>query len=297
MLPNAMKNGILLLALLSANRMALAQKVVEPSTKSHPDWSKPYLPFQIAGNLYYIGTYDLACFLIATPDGNILINTGLAASAQTINQHIEKLGFKLSDTKILLTTQAHYDHVGAMAAIQKTTGAEMMVDGGDALSMADGGLSDYSQEGDERLFEPVKIGRILHDGDTITLGGVNLKVLHHPGHTKGSCSYLLEVQDEQRKYTVLIANMPTIVTDKKFSDIPTYPTIAKDYAYTFEAMKRLKFDIWLASHGSQFNLMGKHQPGSAYNPTAFIDRKGFDEALADLKAEYDRKLLEEDGVR
>ena len=288
---------ILLIGLLSVCGQSLAQKVVEPPTKAHPDWSKPYPPFQIAGNLYYVGTYDLGCYLITTSEGNILINTGLAASAPTIKKSVEKLGFKLSDTKILLTTQAHYDHVGAMAAIQKMTGAEMMADEGDAASMADGGLSDYSQTGRVRLFDPVKVGRVLHDGDTITLGGMKLTVLHHPGHTKGSCSYLLDVHDGKRTYTVLIANMPTIVTDKKFSAIAAYPTIAKDYAYTFDAMKHLKFDIWLASHGSQFGLTDKHQPGSTNNPAAFMDRKGYDAALADLKAEYDKKILEEGGGR
>ena len=83
------------------------------------EWTAPYQPFRIAGNLYYVGTYDLACYLITTPKGNILINTGLAASAAQIKTNIETLGFRLADTKILLTTQAHYDHMGAMAAIKK----------------------------------------------------------------------------------------------------------------------------------------------------------------------------------
>ena len=80
----------------------------------YPEWSKPYPPFQIAGNLYYVGTYDLACYLIVTPKGNILINTGLASSAPVIKKSIETLGFKLSVTKILLNTQAHFDHMGVV---------------------------------------------------------------------------------------------------------------------------------------------------------------------------------------
>ena len=78
----------------------------------NPEWSKPYQPFRIVGNLYYVGTYDLACYLITTSQGNILVNTGLAASASQIKDNIETLGFKFSDTKILLNTQAHFDHVG-----------------------------------------------------------------------------------------------------------------------------------------------------------------------------------------
>ena len=72
---------------------------------------------------------------------------------------------------------------------------------------------------------------------------------------------------------MLIANMPTIVTDENFSDIAAYPNIARDYAYTLNAMKRLTFDIWLASHASQFGLTDKHKPGNAYNPAAFFDKK------------------------
>ena len=281
------KISFLLACLLYANTLVFAQNVHEPSTESHPDWSKPYPPFRIAGNLYYVGTYDLASYLIVTPDGNILINTGLASSAAGIKTSIETLGFKLADTKILLTTQAHYDHVGAMAAIKQLTGAKLMVDEGDVASVDDGGRSDYSQTSYEPVFEPVEVDRILHDRDTIKLGGMTLTMLHHPGHTKGSCSYTFDVKDDTRKYSVLIANMPTIVTDKKFSDIPAYPNIAKDYAYTLNSLKHLKFDIWLASHGSQFGLLDKHKPGSAYNPAAFMDSKKFYSEIDKLRKEFE----------
>ena len=289
MLSPLMKKGLLLICLFGTCSLAWAQKVIEPSTKEHPEWSRPYPPFQIVGNLYYVGTYDLACYLVTTPEGNILINTGLASSAPDIQKSIETLGFRFADTKILLTTQAHYDHVGAMAAIKKITGAKMMVDEGDAAAVADGGRSDYSQKGDVSVFEPVKADRILHNGDTIKLGGMQLIMLHHPGHTRGSCSYLFDVKDPKRRYRVLIANMPTIITDEKFSDIHAYPGIARDYAYTFNAMKHLQFDIWLASHGSQFDLLHKHKPG-IYNPAAFMDKKSYYARLDDLHKEYNRKI-------
>ena len=115
-------------------------------------------------------------------------------------------------------------------------------------------------------------------------------MLHHPGHTKGSCSFLLTVKDDQRSYRVLIANMPTIVTDKKFADITAYSEIASDYAYTFKAMKNIKFDLWLASHASQFKLHDKHKPGDSYNPAAFIDQASYDAALSDLQKQYDEKI-------
>jgi len=266
-----------------------AQNVSEP--KNTPsEWAKPYAPFRIAGNLYYVGTFDLACYLITTPQGNILINTGLAASAPLIKSSIEALGFKFNDTKILLTTQAHYDHMGAMAAIKQLTGAKMMVDANDAEVMADGGRSDYALGGETSSYEPVTADRLLKDGDTISLDGTRVVMLHHPGHTKGSCSFFFDVKDQRRTYRVLIANMPSIVTEKKFTDIPEYPDIAEDYAYTFKVMKNLSFDIWLSSHASQFQLHNKHRPGSRYHPTAFIDRKGYDKALFNLEKAFINKV-------
>lgn len=265
-----------------------AQKINEPRTTE--EWTRACQPFRIAGNLYYVGTYDLGCYLITTSKGNILINTGLAGSMIQIKNNIETLGFKFSDTKILLTTQVHYDHVGAMAAIRQQTGAQFMADEKDADVLATGGVSDYELGVYGTSFEPIQPDRLLHDNDTISLGEMQLVLLHHPGHTKGSCSYLFTVKDDKRSWKVLIANMPTIVTDKPFSTIAAYPEIEKDYSYTLNAMKNISFDIWVASHASQFDLHTKHKPGDPYNPSAFIDQQGYDAALSDLQKQYEKKL-------
>jgi len=268
---------------------SFAQNVHEPD-ETPKEWSAPYTPFRIAGNVYYVGTADLACYLITTSKGNILINTGLSSSAEQIEKNVKTLGFNFKDIKILLTTQAHYDHMGAMAAIKKLTGAKMMVDEKDAQVMRDGGRSDYALGGKESSYTPVVADRLLKDGDRIQLGNTTITMLHHPGHTKGSCSFVLNTRDEKRSFKVLIANMPSIVTDKKFSEIPAYPEIEKDYAYTFQSLKKQTFDIWLSSHASQFNLQNKHKAGDAYNPSAFIDRKGYDETLGALEAAYNKKI-------
>jgi metallo-beta-lactamase class B len=288
MFNRSLQNILLAAVLLFTASLAAAQKVQEPKTDSA--WVKPYQPFRIAGNLYYVGTYDLACYLITTKQGNILINTGLAASTSQIKNNIETLGFQFADIKILLTTQAHYDHMGAMAAVKKTTRAQLMVDEKEADVLVTGGSSDYELGKYGATFEPVKPDRLLHDGDTIRLGNMQLVMLHHPGHTKGSCSFLFTVKDDQQSYRVLIANLPTIVTQKSFADIPAYPGIAADYGYTFKAMKNISFDIWLASHASQFKLHDKHHPGDAYNPAAFKDQAGYDKALNDLQKQYEEKI-------
>src|SRR5436190_14872243 len=143
---------LLLFNLFFTGTVSEAQKLVPPPIMQ-ANWSDPYEPFRIAGNLYYVGTYDLACYLITTPRGNILVNTGLASSAKQIKKNIRALGFRLADTKILLNTQAHYDHMGAMAAIKKKTGAQLMLDEGDAEEARDGGSSDYALGGHGSTYE------------------------------------------------------------------------------------------------------------------------------------------------
>ena len=287
--------NIFFIVLVSLTSQSLtAQKVKEPRVV--PEWERSYQPFRIAGNLYYVGTYDLACYLITTSKGNVLINTGLASSAKQIKNNIEALGFKFADTKILLTTQAHYDHMGAMAKIKKMTGAKLMVDEKDADALTSGGSSDYEMGKYGVSFQPVTADRLLHDGDIVELGEMKLVMLHHPGHTKGSCSYLFTVKDSGQSYKVLIANLPSIITDRKFNEITAYPNISEDYAYTLNAMKNISFDIWVASHASQFGLHEKHKPGDSYKPEAFRDQKGYDAALASLQKQYDDKL-KKDGAQ
>lgn len=288
------RKNLLLFSFLFISSFAFARQApVQEPTGGNPEWAKPYAAFRIAGNLYYVGTYDLASYLITTSQGHILINTGLAASKETIKAGIEKLGFKYSDIKILLTTQAHYDHLGAMAAIQKETGASFMVNRPDSSVVADGGFSDYALGG-KTTFAPIPVSNYLKDNDTILLGNTVLTMLHHPGHTKGSCSFLFSTsKDEKGKsYRVLIANMPTIVTEQKLTEVESYPGIAGDVAYSLAAMKKLRFDLWVASHASQFDLHKKHKPGVSYNPAAFADRKGYDEYLKELQQDYKERMAQ-----
>ena len=286
-LRNARSIAALLISLSWFNFCSTAQTV---KVKVQPDWIRDFEPFRIAGNLYYVGTFELGCYLITTPQGNILINTGTKESVPMIRSHVERLGFNFADIKILLTNQAHYDHVGGMAEVKKITHAQLMVDEGDAAVLADGGNSDFVSGGKGELFEPVKADRLLHDLDTIRLGNMSIVMLHHPGHTKGSCSFLFDVKDDQRSYRVLIANMPTIFDETNLSGMPTYPNVGKDYAYTLNGMKKLTFDLWLCPHAEQFNLHQKHQPGDTYQPGVFIDQKGYDSTINLLQAAYEKRL-------
>jgi metallo-beta-lactamase class B len=253
-------------------------------------WVMPYQPFRIAGNFYYVGTYDLACYLITTPKGNVLINTGLGESVSMIRKNIETLGFSFLDTKILLTTQAHYDHMGGMAEIKKLTGAKMMVHEGDAPVVADGGNSDFLFGGKGAMFQPVDVDRVLRDKDVIEIGGTKIVALHHPGHTKGSTSFLFDAIDGSKTWKILIVNMPTILPQTRIFGMPAYPKVGKDYAYTLKSLKELHFDLWVSSHASQFGLHTKRKEGDPYNPEVFGNQKEYQESVQELQIAYDERM-------
>lgn len=251
------------------------------------DWDRPYEPFRVAGDVYYVGTYDLACFLVATPKGHILINTALESTVDQLRNNVEKLGFKFSDIKVLLISQGHVDHAGGLARIKKETGATIMIDEKDAGVIEDGGHSDfiYGDAGGPYYFPAVKVDRRLMDHDKIELGGAKLEMLHHSGHTKGSCSYLLTTKDGDREWRVLIANMPFLLPEVK-PGMSTYPEILDDAKRTISKMRKLKFDIWVAAHASQFGLHKVRKEGDVYNPSAFADHKRYDSQLDDMEDVY-----------
>src|SRR5579871_568901 len=155
-------------------------------------WTTPIPPFQIADNLYYVGSQDLASYLVVTPQGNILINSNLATSPPQIRASVEKLGFRWADTKILLNGQAHYDHVAGAAQIVRETHAQNMVMDGDVNVVETGGKADFLQPSPNVIpFPPAHVDRILHDRDTVTLGGVTLTAHKTAGHTRGCTTWTM----------------------------------------------------------------------------------------------------------
>ena len=263
-------------------------------TLGNPDWTKPFPPFRMIGNVYWVGTYDLSSYLITTPAGHILINTGLAGSVPQIKSGIEQLGFKLSDVKILTATHGHFDHVAGLAELKRLTGARVMMSEPDAELLESGAKSDF-RFGDDpgARFEPVPVDRKLKNGETIELGGVVLTAHLHAGHTKGATSFTFEVHDNNRTYRVGIVNMASINPGVRVSGMPKFPNIAQAYAQTFHDQKEMKIDVWLASHAAQFSMHKKYQPGDAYNPDRFVDPQGFQAAVAQLEKTYRDQLAKE----
>ena len=277
--------------LLLAGLVALAAPV---SAQNNPEWTRPFPPFRIIGNLYWVGSYDLSTYLITTPAGNILINTGVGDTANQIKASVEQLGFKIADTKILTATHGHWDHVAGLAQLKKMTGARLIVSEPDKELFESGGRADF-RFGDDpgSRFDPVKVDATFKDNDTISLGGTVLTAHHHPGHTKGATSFTLDVPENGKTYRVVIANMGSINPGVTVSGMPKYPGIGDDYARTFKAQKDMPIDVWLASHASQFKLHQKYKPGDPYNPDRFVDPKGFKAAVEALEKTYRQQLAKE----
>ena len=253
-----------------------AQETFKTPPVRNEAWIKPYPPVRIVGNVYYVGTYDLAVYLITTPQGHILINTGVNDSVAAIRANVEALGFKLADVKLLLATHGHWDHVGAMAELKRVTGAPMHIHEGDADMLESGGGVNYRYlDGRGPIYEPVKVDRRLKDGEKIRLGDMELTVHHHPGHTKGSTSFSFTVKDAGKSYNVLLVNMGSINPGVNVSGMPGFPEITETYAQTLTKQKQLKPDIYISSHAGQFDLHKKYKPGDPYDPARFVDPNGY----------------------
>jgi metallo-beta-lactamase class B len=240
------------------------------------DWTEAFPPFKIAGNLYYVGSKGLANYLIATPDGHILINSDLEENVPLIKASVEKLGFKFSDIKILLISHAHWDHNAASDTIKKMTGAKYMVMDADVAVVESGGTTDFHYATDASShYRATKVDRVLHDGDKVELGGTTLEAHLTPGHTKGCTTWTMSVQDGGKAYNAVIVGSPNVNSGYKLVNNSAYPQIAADYEKTFRVLKSLSCDLFLGAHGSYFNLEGKYPKLKDAGAAAFDDPDGY----------------------
>ena len=261
-----------------------------------PDWTEPFPPFHIAGNLYYVGSKGLANYLITTPQGNILINSDLEANVPMIKASIEALGFKFKDTKILLISHAHWDHDAGSAMIKEMTGATYMVMDADASVVESGGKTDFQYGTNPAyLYRPARVDRVLHDGDEVKLDGTVLVAHLTPGHTKGCTTWTMKVAENGRTYNVVIIGSPNVNPGYKLVDNPTYPQIAEDYERMWRVLKSLPCDIFLGAHGAYFGLEEKYPLIKAGGASPFVDPEGCKKFIAqkeqDFRAELSKQKL------
>ena len=103
--------------------------------------------FRVIGNIYWVGG-EYGSYLITTPEGHMLLDTGSTEMHDVIVSNVKKLGFKVEDIKIMISSHAHWDHVQGHAAMKKLTGAQVVALGGEAAALEAG--QDNSAEGFRR---------------------------------------------------------------------------------------------------------------------------------------------------
>jgi metallo-beta-lactamase class B len=259
-----------------------------------PDWTEPFPPFRLAGNLYYVGSKGLANFLVATPQGNILINSDLEANVPMIEASIEKLGFRFKDTKILLISHAHWDHDAGSAKIKEMTGASYMVMDADVSVVESGGKTDF-QYGNhpDSLYRPTKVDRVLHDGDEVTLGSTVLVAHLTPGHTKGCTTWTMKVTEGGKTYNVVIVGSPNVNPGYKLAHNQNYPQIAEDYERMWRVLKSLPCDIFLGAHGDYFGLDNKYALLKDGGENPFLDPGGYRKFVAQKEQDFRTELAKQ----
>lgn len=277
---NLLRFPALLLALIAAPVVA----------QNDPAWTTPIAPFQIADNLFYVGSKDLASFLITTPKGDILINTGVEANTPMIRKSIEELGFRITDVKILLNGQAHSDHVGGNPEMLRETHAQQMVMDGDVAAVEHGGSGDFA--GDHYVASHVD--RVLHDGDTLELGGVVLVAHKTAGHTRGCTTWTMRVtQHGVPRDVVIVGGVSSL--DYRLVAKPgkpaQWPGIEKDFEHTYAVLPALHCDIFLGAHGQYFGMLEKlARRKSASDESVWVDPQGYREFVAESEAGFRAKV-------
>jgi metallo-beta-lactamase class B len=272
--------------------------------KVPPSWTTPIVPFRIADNLYYVGSQDLASYLVVTPKGNILINPDLATSPAQIRASVQALGFHWSDTTILLNSQAHGDHMAGAAEVIRETHAKNMVMDGDVSVAESGGRTDFlSPSPNIPLYPPVHVDRVLHDGDTVSLGGVTLTAHKTAGHTRGCTTWTMRShlpgEPAEKMRNIVIVGGTGFWSEYHFVATPghpvSYPGIVQDFQHTFSLLRALPCDVFLGAHGGYFDMLTKLKRYPQDGPHVFVDPVSYKEFVADAQETFEKALSKQEA--
>jgi metallo-beta-lactamase class B len=242
--------------------------------QSPHEGNKPFPGYKVIGNVYYVGADDITSYLITTPKGHIIVNTGYEDTVPIIRDNIRALGFKPEDVKIMLNGQAHYDHVAGQSALQKLTGAKIYSSAKEVAVVESGGAKD-PRWGKEQTYPPVHVDHVVKDGDKVQLGGVTLVAHLTPGHSLGCTTWTMTVTDSGRKYNVVFVGGLSINPGVRLVKDPTWPGIAEDYEKTFKVLRGLPCDVFLGAHGNYYGMLDKVKRIGNGKENPFIDPQGY----------------------
>jgi metallo-beta-lactamase class B len=262
-------------------------------------WDEPAEPIKIVGPLYFVGTQGLSSWLFATPAGHILLNTGTPKSGPMIAASIRKLGFKPEDIRIIINGHGHSDHAGAFAYMKQLSGAKVAIMEPDVAMVEDGGKSDFHYGKDWQVMgqPPVKVDRVLRDGDVVRLGEVVLTAHLTPGHTRGATTWTTTLVDGGKAYVVAFPDGGGFNPGYRVSSRnPSYPGIEDDFRGTLHFWEMLKPDIWLGHHTEYFDLDAKRKRAAKEGVNAWVDPEGYRRFVAGKRRAFEDELDAESGV-
>src|ERR1700761_7745968 len=268
-----------------------AQTVKDFLAAVMPKWMAPFAPFQLIGNIYYVGTAGIAVYIIKTSDGLILMDTAVPEATPMLKANIAKLGFKESDIKIILNSHAHFDHTGGFAEIKKETGAQLVAGERDK-PLLEGGYYPGDEKDADLAFPPVKVDRAVEEGDKVTLGDTTLTAHAMPGHSPGCTSWEMTVKDGNQDRDVLFFCSGTVALNKLVGT-PTYPGIVDDYRSTFAKAKTMHPDVLLGPHPEVYGMQEKRaqMKDGAANP--FVKPGELGTYVAGLETDFDKQLAKQ----
>lgn len=236
-----------------------ASPIASQAPTGRAQWNRPFQPFHLIGNIYYVGATGVSAFLIVTPAGSILIDGGLPETAPQIARSIGDLGFRLTDVKYLLNSHAHFDHAGGLAELKRLSGATMVASSGDAPALRSGGQD----------MPAVVVDRIVGNGEVLRLGDTSMTAHITAGHTKGCTTWTMTTPANGRDHRVVFY-CSTSVVDRLVGNAQ-YPQIVADYEQSFAALRALSSDVFLAPHPDFFGMEEKRQKMKAGGANPFVD--------------------------
>ena len=260
------------------------------------EWNKAQAPFRIFGNTYFVGPRGLSSVLITSPQGHVLIDGALPQSAPMIARHIEQLGFKISDVKLILSSHVHDDHVGGLAELQKMSGAKVMASDIAAPFLRSGTVDATDpQFGHLRAFPAVSNVEALGQRKSVQLGSLQLSVIHTPGHTPGGTSWRWKSCEDQRCLNVVYGDSLNAVSDDafKYGGDKRYPNAAADMRASIEAIASAPCDILISAHPDQSSLWSVFDEQGKGDRAKLVDSSSCKRYAAGSKTRLEKRLEEE----
>jgi metallo-beta-lactamase class B len=254
-------------------------------------WNQPAPPFRVIDNVYYVGTHELGVWLITSPKGHVLLDGALAESVPQIEAHIRQLGFRVEDVRWLINSHAHFDHSGGLAQLRRDTGAQLVASKGDRESLEHGTYLG-SETNSHLSAPPVPVDRTLVDGQVVAVGPVRLTAHLTPGHTRGCTTWTLPVMEAGVPHTVIFY-CSTSVALNRLAPTEQYPGIVQDYRRSFERLRRLQADVFLANHESFFDLWPKRARQHEGQPNPFIDPTELPRFVAASEDAFEQELAQQ----